>query len=389
MTTTDDASENVRKRARKSANENESLTSDSDTQEHFPCVDLQKKRLICIENHMMDQSVSPSAMSSTSPWTSTDRSLFRLFYFLCDGDLCLLNHFFDQHEHCQDLYQQFILDAKYFSQRLSTTQGQPFAIRHLYRRRMPEGTTRAFLLYMKKTLNRTHANSNRKNSPTPTTTLKPAYQPCSHDGPCSAENPDCRCMQMGTFCEKFCNCSIDCPHRFPGCACKGSCLFNNCLCTAEGRECDADLCHNCGASLFLNQSEPCHSNIKQYVFDSRIRLSCLCFSREADLPDERRILLPSSSFRNVRSRTTSHVPTRQSSLRSCRNVEPTYRVATSQTRRAQSRTSLNSNSSQMAPTITCTNISLQRKVHKQILIAESDGKSTSVSISCLNEIVFL
>ena len=189
---------------------------------------------------------------SENQWTLTDRSLFRLFYFVLDGDLCLLSQLFDNNRTCQDLYQLFIQNSKYFSERLSSTNGLPFLIRHAYRRRMPEGTTRAFLIYIKKYFNRANDKHNQKN-PTTATTLKPAYQPCSHDGPCTPENTQCCCIKMGTFCEKFCNCSIDCPRRFPGCACKGSCLFNNCLCCAEGRECDPDLCHNCGASLLFNQ----------------------------------------------------------------------------------------------------------------------------------------
>jgi hypothetical protein len=197
---------------------------------------------------------SNQSISSEYIWSLTDRSLFRLYYFLLDGDLCLLSELFDNNRTCQDFYQQFIYDSKYFSESISLTNGLPFSIRHSYRRRNPEGTTRAFLLYMKKNLNRTHGNNNRKSSTTTTTTtLKPAYQPCLHDGPCTSDNALCHCIKMGTFCEKYCNCSVDCPRRFPGCACKGSCLFNNCLCCAEGRECDPDLCHNCGASLFSNQ----------------------------------------------------------------------------------------------------------------------------------------
>ncbi len=199
---------------------------------------------------MLSQSISLNSIGNS--FTLTDRSLFRLFYFLFDGDLCLLTHLF--HQTCYDLYEQFISDAKYFAEHISSNKNSPFLIRQPYRRRMPEGTTRQFLLYMKKNLNRTHSTSNRKNSTT--TTLKPAYQPCAHDGPCTPENAQCHCIKMGTFCEKYCNCSVDCPRRFPGCACKGSCLFNNCLCCAEGRECDPDLCHNCGASLLFNQFNP-------------------------------------------------------------------------------------------------------------------------------------
>lgn len=238
---------------------NENITIDQ-------CIDIniqlnepqRKHALHClarIENHMKYQTMQQFSFDDL--WTIADRNLFRLFYIASDGDLCLLNHLlFDTNRTCQDLYQQLINDSKYFSERLSLTNGSPFLIRQPYRRRMPEGTTRAFLLYMKKNLNRTNSNTNRKASATTATTLKPAYQPCLHDGPCTPDNKRCCCIKMGTFCEKFCNCSIDCPRRFPGCACKGSCLFNSCLCSAEGRECDPDLCHKCGASLLFNQSNP-------------------------------------------------------------------------------------------------------------------------------------
>jgi hypothetical protein len=78
-------------------------------------------------------------------------------------------------------------------------------------------------------------------------------------------------------------------------------------------------------------------------------------------------------MRNVRSRTTGNLPTRSQTLRSCRHVEPLYKSTSNQGRRTNYRASLNFNTSQFSPMITCANISLQRKIHKQILVAESDG----------------
>ncbi len=243
-----------KKRQRKVSNPmitNENLNS--------PSKELSKRHssqyLTRIENHRLYQSIQDYSFIGNHHFNLTDRSLFRLFYFLFDGDLCQLTHLFFNRT-CHDLYEQFIIDCKYFSEHTSLTTKSSFLIRQSYRRRMPEGTTRTFLNYMKKNLHRTQSINKWKNT---TTTLKPAYQPCLHDGPCTSDNLQCHCINMGTFCEKYCNCSIDCPRRFPGCACKGSCLFNNCLCAAEGRECDPDLCHNCGASLFFDQFNP---NIK-------------------------------------------------------------------------------------------------------------------------------
>jgi hypothetical protein len=77
--------------------------------------------------------------------------------------------------------------------------------------------------------------------------------------------------------------------------------------------------------------------------------------------------LPSLSRRNTRTKINENLPSRQHSLRSCRIVEPSYKIARNQARRS------NINTLQACPTITCANISLQRKLYKQILIAESDG----------------
>ncbi|CAF1675803.1 unnamed protein product [Rotaria magnacalcarata] len=349
------------KRQRKSTNKfllnsNENLNMDECVEVNIHLNDSQRKhslpRLTRIENHLLCQSIQPCSLENN--WTLTDRILFRLFYFALDGDLCLLSQLFDYDRTCNDLYQQLIEDSKYFSERISLKDGSPFLIRQPYRRRMPEGTTRAFLNYMKKNLNRTTSH-NRKNSTNTETILKPSYHPCLHDGPCSSENLDCCCIKMGTFCEKFCNCSIDCPRRFPGCACKGSCLFNNCLCSAEGRECDPDLCHNCGASLFFNQF---NSSVKSDVEIPIIR------------EDEK--VSSTVAVRCGRSRTTNNLPPRSHSVRSCRINEPLYKVTSTRTRRTNSRASLNFNTSQFSPMITCANIAMQRKIHKQILVAESD-----------------
>jgi len=353
--------ENVKKRPRKTT-PNENIRVDH---EHFLSNDQQKKFsahfLTRIENHMsnhLSTRSNPNGNDSFTSWTLTDRSLFRLFYFLLDGDLCLIQQLFHDNRTCQEIYQQFIFDAKFFADHLSIKDGTPLVLRRPYRRRMLEGATRAFLLHIKK-----HSNSTQKS----TTTLKPAYQPCLHDGPCTKSNPNCHCMKTGTFCEKFCHCSVDCPHRFPGCACKGACLLNNCLCCAEGRECDPDLCHKCGASSFPSQINEIGPIMKIEPVDEG----------NDELRIERKSL-PSFSRRPTTT-TTTRVKTsdqqsssRQHSLRACRNNETSYKTTRPMAKRTTPRSSLSSQRSTNSPSITCANISLQRKLYKQILIAESD-----------------
>lgn len=76
-----------------------------------------------------------------------------------------------------------------------------------------------------------------------------SFIPCSHEGTC--EEAGCSCFENVVHCEKYCQCDDDCRRRYRGCTCRSTgtvCFFNEkCPCYRLGRECDPDLCGNCGA----------------------------------------------------------------------------------------------------------------------------------------------
>lgn len=61
-------------------------------------------------------------------------------------------------------------------------------------------------------------------------------------------------------CEKFCLCDKSCARRWKGCNCHitGTTCGNpnRCDCRKWGRECDPDLCHDCGAKQALLPTTP-------------------------------------------------------------------------------------------------------------------------------------
>jgi hypothetical protein len=78
--------------------------------------------------------------------------------------------------------------------------------------------------------------------------LSSARENCSCTKVCTEETA-CECYSSTErgVCHKFCECNIKC-NRFLGCNCQmGQCKTDKCLCFANQRECDPDICLSCCA----------------------------------------------------------------------------------------------------------------------------------------------
>lgn len=84
------------------------------------------------------------------------------------------------------------------------------------------------------------------------------FYPCYHPGT-TCEKAQCSCFVDRIPCEKSCACSLTCKRKWQGCDCRkkggsGMICFEDqrCACFQYGRECDADLCGDCGVMDVLD-----------------------------------------------------------------------------------------------------------------------------------------
>lgn len=78
---------------------------------------------------------------------------------------------------------------------------------------------------------------------------------CQCDSKCGM-NSDCSCFSDNKhapfICNKYCECSLTCNKKFLGCNCQfGQCNTETCVCFANSRECDPDLCLSCCSILAI------------------------------------------------------------------------------------------------------------------------------------------
>ncbi|EGP88029.1 ESC/E(Z) complex protein, partial [Zymoseptoria tritici IPO323] len=94
------------------------------------------------------------------------------------------------------------------------------------------------------------------------------FYPCHHPGE-SCVSAKCSCWRAKITCEKICSCAPSCPRKFQGCSCSNDRARANggtskknqkyvcfedarCACFQSGRECDPDLCGECGVCDILD-----------------------------------------------------------------------------------------------------------------------------------------
>jgi hypothetical protein len=104
--------------------------------------------------------------------------------------------------------------------------------------------------------------------------------------PCISSNLDSRARG---FCEKFCSCRA-CSVRFTGCSCQyGGCRTNKCICYANSRECEPDLCRSCCAYFVIK-----NKSVLQFIEGKHA--AALCQNLENYLRSDKRTAIAHSSI---------------------------------------------------------------------------------------------
>ncbi|XP_047137996.1 histone-lysine N-methyltransferase EZH2 isoform X1 [Hydra vulgaris] len=171
--------------------------------------------------------------TNDEPWTSSDLSMFRVLIKNFPNNYCTIAQLLNYSHTCKQIYRHAMLEPR--DENPSNDVMTPPT-------KKKKQTVRSWANHCKK------VQMKKENS----ASMLIGYYPCEHPGqPCNAS---CPCIFNHNFCEKFCQCSLDCQNRFPGCRCKAQCCTKACPCYLAVRECDPDICKTCGADNFEVES---------------------------------------------------------------------------------------------------------------------------------------
>lgn len=186
--------------------------------------------------------IPPDPSVVLKPWSEDERTLLRSLYITTDfskttiDPICLATEFL--HRKCDEVY------AEFQSLHISIPEPEPMDPPRPLRNISWYDRKRKALTGDWQDHTVTHEHQRRE-----------LLEPCSHDGPCAPKV--CTCVDAGVLCERFCGCTeANCSYKFTGCACHNdgrnkSCLSRQrdrpCICVQLNRECDPQLCGNCGS----------------------------------------------------------------------------------------------------------------------------------------------
>ncbi|XP_066915618.1 histone-lysine N-methyltransferase EZH2-like [Clytia hemisphaerica] len=164
-------------------------------------------------------------------WLPGDLSLFRVLRSSFGSNYCTITKLLENRYTCQEVYKHSQEEPDGEVDNLDSESTPP-------KKKKKKQTVRSWANHCKKVqMKKENASSYLYN-----------FTPCDHPGqPC---NESCICIATHNFCEKYCQCSMTCQNRFPGCRCKAQCLTKACPCHLAVRECDPDICKSCGADNF-------------------------------------------------------------------------------------------------------------------------------------------